>query len=220
MARSTQASPLSPHQQQWCAQRRDLLANAGLLVAGTLGFAQASVAAPAVNPPRATRPWTAAEAALIARLCELVIPRTDTPGALEVGVPAFVHEVAMRWLTDREFTVFTDGLHGLDTQARKRHAQAFVECTQEQQVALLAQSQSAAHDYHRAHPEKVTSDSLIGKVPLDENTPFFTRLRELITIGYQTSEAVVRTRMVYLPIPNRYAGEASITVSGGKQYAW
>lgn len=157
---------------------------------------------------------------MIAPLCDLVIPRTDTPGAVDVGVPAFVREVIANWLTDTEFSVFTQGLRALDGQAHKHYTRAFIQCSHAQQTALLTQAQARAHDYHRAHPAPATSDSLIDKTPLDPNTPFFTRLRELITVGYQTSETVVRTRMVYLPVPNRYEGEASIALSGGKQYAW
>jgi hypothetical protein len=190
------------------------------MAVGALGLSLAPTTASAATAAAGPRHIAPADAALIASLCALIIPRTDTPGAVEAGVPAFVREVMAHWLTDREFTVFTDGLRALDAQAQKRHARAFVQCSQAQQTALLSQAQTLAHDYHRAHPEQVTSDSLIGKTPLDENTPFFTRLRELVTVGYQTSEVVVRTRMVYLPIPNRYVGEASIAESGGKQYAW
>src|SRR4051812_45649586 len=85
-------------QRNWGLDRRAVMRSAILLVGGAwvglpdIGFAH--VAAPAA-------PFFAApERALLDAVCATMIPRTDTPGALEAGVPAFIDGMMTRWADD------------------------------------------------------------------------------------------------------------------------
>lgn len=68
------------------ANRRDVLAGAALfaLAIGLPTLAAHQIALPADETPTPT------EEAVLRRVCDIVVPATDTPGALAVGVPAFV----------------------------------------------------------------------------------------------------------------------------------
>lgn len=185
---------------------------------GSMGLRQALA-----NPqhsPALRRRLSPAQARLVACLADLVIPRTDTPGAIDAGVPEFMHTVLERWCTDTEFSVFAEGLSWLERAAGERYGGAFARCAEAEQTVLLHEAEVQARDWHRAHPEKVSADSLIGKTPIDEHIPFFTRLKELVTVGYYTSELAAQAVLVYLPIPMRYTGEASLADSAGKPYVW
>ncbi|MEO7656665.1 MAG: gluconate 2-dehydrogenase subunit 3 family protein [Sphingomicrobium sp.] len=65
--------------------RRDTLAGAGLL-AVLLGVPIAAVHFDSTDDDIPT----AAQGQLLTDVCDMVVPRTDTPGAADVGVPAFV----------------------------------------------------------------------------------------------------------------------------------
>ena len=71
-------------------QRRDFL-QISLMLGGisASGLARALVSTEGEAPP-ARRKLAPAQQAQIAVLAELVIPRTDTPGAVDAGVPAFI----------------------------------------------------------------------------------------------------------------------------------
>lgn len=70
--------------------RRAILRGA-ILLAGGLGIAPCVLAATG-------KPYLApADRATLDLLCETIIPRTDTPGALYAGVPAFLDELLASW---------------------------------------------------------------------------------------------------------------------------
>ena len=200
--------------------RRRFIGQTGLLVAGLSSAGLRQALASPTHTPRRRRRITADHAQLVTTLAELIIPRTDSPGAIDADVPGFMRAVLERWYTDTEFMVFIEGLASLDREAVQHHGCTFVHCLETQQIAVLQTSETKARDWHRAHPEIVSADSLIGKTPIDEHTPFFTRLKELVTVGYYTSEIGAQASMVYLPIPMRYSGEASLAESAGKAYVW
>ena len=170
----------------------------------------------AAPPP--SRSLSAAQRALIAALAEQVIPRTDTPGALDAGVPAFIEQIVASWYTDTEYRIFLQGLDSLEQQAVQQFGQPYVALPAAQQDALLAAQESQAFAERRAHPPAEGSPA--DKPQIDEQAPFFIKLKELVVVGYYTSETAAQTEMVYLPIPNGYRGEASLAESDGKQYIW
>lgn len=81
------------------ATRREVLQ--GLIV--SLGGAAALTACGGVANVVSTRPgdvgrfYTAQEMALVSRLSDLIIPRTETPGALDVNVPGYMDGLMTDW---------------------------------------------------------------------------------------------------------------------------
>ena len=81
---------------------------------------------------------TAAELAWLASITEAIIPRTDTPGALDAGVPAFIDRrlSASPQLAD----AFRAGMKAFDAAAQSRFGAAFPALTVTQQLELLNES--------------------------------------------------------------------------------
>lgn len=91
--------------------------------------------AEAAAPPPAPQFFTAAEYETVTRLAALIIPATDTPGAAEAGVPAYIDYVVGR---NREWQrLYREGLKWLDKQAARQGAARFVAMKEDAQIALL-----------------------------------------------------------------------------------
>ena len=129
----------------------------------------------------------------------MIIPTTDTPGAIAAGVPAFVEMMVCDWYTATERMVFLDGLAALDKDCLERHSTVFVEVTEEQQIRALHRQEDIAAEYEM--PEDPTSFLLPKE---DEHTPFFDKLKELVVIGYYHSEIGAKQELIYNPMPMEY----------------
>lgn len=199
-------------------QRRDFLQIAVLLGGISASGLVRALTQTADAAPVAQRVLSEAQRAQIAVLAERVIPRTDTPGAIDAGVPAFIEQILTRWYTDTEYRIFMQGLDTLEQQAQQRFGNAYAACNEEQQNLLLAEQEVHARDQQRLHPPPQASAA--DKPLIDQEAPFFSKLKELVVVGYYTSEVAAQSEMVYLPIPNAYRGEATLADSDGKQYIW
>ena len=199
-------------------QRRDFL-QISLMLGGITasGLARALVSTEGEAPP-SQRMLASGQQAQIAVLAELVIPRTDTPGAVDAGVPAFIEQILSGWYTDTEYRIFIEGLDTLEREAQQRFGAAYVRCSEAQQSQLLAEQEVHANDWLRLHP--LQQGSPADKPVIDQAAPFFNKLKELVVVGYYTSEKAAQSEMIYLPVPNAYRGEATLVDSDGKQYIW
>jgi hypothetical protein len=95
----------------------------------------ASASAGAQSTPAASSIFTAAQQASLKTLVDAIIPRTDTPGASDAGVPAFIERraAANKALADR----IRKGLETLEAESKRQFNVAFSELDEARQVALL-----------------------------------------------------------------------------------
>ena len=142
---------------------------AGVLNAGTRrAWATSSQWAPRTLSP--------AQLELVATVADHIIPETDTPGARGAGVHRFVDTLLSDHYPTEERNRFLAGLADVDARARSRQGKTFVECTADQQVALLTEMDEAAYP-------AVQIDA-----PRLPETWFFRRMKELTLVGYYTSQ--------------------------------
>ena len=77
--------------------RRALVRNALLLVGGSLA---SGVAMPALAATETGRFFTSEELLIVAEFAEIIIPRTDTGGAKDAGVPAALDGLMANWASE------------------------------------------------------------------------------------------------------------------------
>lgn len=128
-----------------------------------------------------------------------IIPATDTPGARDVGVSAFIDLLLDRWAEPEERDRFLAGLDGLDALMDEREGSIFMAADEEAQTALLMRLDEEAV---QAREDEVD--------PL----PFFATLKEWTLAGYYTSEAGATQELQWLPMPGRYDGDAALDAVG------
>ena len=126
----------------------------------------------------------------VAVAAERIIPATDTPGATDAGVSAFIDKMLADWHTPAERDRFVAGLPELDVRCRARAGKDFIACTVADQVAVLTafddEARAAASGEH-----------------------WFARLKYLTVYGYCTSEPGMRALGLF-PLPWRYDGCAPV----------
>jgi glucoside 3-dehydrogenase (cytochrome c) hitch-hiker subunit len=99
-------------------ERRDLLRALG--AAGALALLPNETMAAWVRVASGARPaegLTDAQLALVGAIADTILPRTDTPSATDVGVPAFVNVVVGENYSAEERAAFIAGLDALDATA-------------------------------------------------------------------------------------------------------
>lgn len=147
---------------------------------------------------------------LIARVCDLVIPDTDTPGAVKAGVPAFLALAIGHGISGSNAPVaaalFTGGkapaeagiLDWLSFELDLKAGRAFLSATPDMQVRVLTDLDSQA--YTRGN----------------EKSPWRT-LKGLIVTGYYTSEIGASQELRFELVPGRFDPDIPV---GPKDRAW
>src|SRR5204862_7806347 len=75
------------------------------------------------------------EYAAVSRIADLIIPPTQTAGAVQAGVPSYIELVVSR--NPEHQPIYKQGLLWVDRAASEKHAKSFVQLTEDQQIALL-----------------------------------------------------------------------------------
>jgi hypothetical protein len=130
---------------------------------------------PAAQPWSGPKFFTQDQFAVISRLSDLIIPETDTPGALGAGVPQYIDLAVSEEQKLRK--VFTDGLPKLEKKSKTKFGSTFLEATKEQQIELLEALSITAEREKTRKPEKRSKD-----------TQFFDAIKSLTADGYYTSK--------------------------------
>lgn len=130
-------------------------------------------------------------------IAERFIPKTDTPGARDAGVPAFLDLMYGKYMTPKEKAVFAEGLADVDQASTTLGQRSFSQLSPERQDGLLKKIGDAAQ---AGLLQKVVIDS-----QGDEKT-FFHLIKELTLLGFFMSEQIGKHVLHYDPIPGRYDG--------------
>ena len=193
--------------------RRQFMLTAVTAMGGAfLGSPSYRVLAGEAPLPEASREvLTVTQKQMVSVLAEMIIPSTDTPGAVQAGVPAFIEMMVADWYTDTEREIFFEGLSALDRYCSDNGGGDFLEANAERQVAALTDAERIAADY------KSTVEGALGGVAIkevDEHTPFFAKIKELTVIGYFHSEPGATRELIYEPMPMRFDGDFDYATHG------
>lgn len=196
--------------------RREILKIVAVLMGGGLsGSLSANVLAGSVPTNQPSRVvFSKPIRKTVSILAEMIIPKTDTPGAIEAGTPAFIEMMVGDWFTDGERAIFYDGLKSLDAFCKTKYQKDFNSCDNEQRTAALKDAEKMASTYKSQAPAFDPTQKAI-----DPNTPFFTKLKELTVLGYFTSEVGSKQALSYNPMPMRYEGDYDFD-KVGREWSW
>lgn len=141
------------------------------------------------------------QAQLISALSETILPRTNTPGAIDAGVPGFIDDVVGTVYSAEQQKVFTDGLAALAITAKSEIGSDFIDATPEQQLAFVKKQNSDVLSGNNASQSEGWWAAGGGKTK-----PFFLELKELTILGFFTSEAGATQVLQYKQVPGPFKG--------------
>ena len=168
--------------------RRSALKAAVALVGGTLaatelGLLSKSVAA--MTDDSAPRFLSQDQFLALQQIVDLIIPGTDTPGALDANVHHFIDLMLAEWASPGRQARYVAGLEDIEVRARKVGADSFLASTTPQQIDLL----------HSLDKEAFAKDS---------KDIFFSELKKMVLFGYYSSEPGATLELRYQRIPGDY----------------
>jgi glucoside 3-dehydrogenase (cytochrome c) hitch-hiker subunit len=143
-------------------------------------------------------------------MAEMIIPKTDTPGAAEVGTADFIDLVLTDWYEEPERRRFVDGLGDVDSRARRFFGRDFVDCAPDQQADILTALGDKMAEDAKAFSSSGRSQSLRG---YSHNSGFYPMFRRLTLTAYYTSEAGATDELHFEMIPGEYRGCSKPSVS-------
>lgn len=154
----------------------------------------------------------AVEYQLVSRLADLIIPATDTPGAIGAGVPEYVDRVVS--VNIEHQGLMRAGLEWIDSRSRELFAGRFLDASEAQQIQILQPLSDEADRRQRAlltaryriggeggtyyvprtdatetgqRPAPAAPPATLPVPPADVPVRFFRLLKNLTADGYYTS---------------------------------
>ena len=198
--------------------RRELIQRVAMLMGGAISAPAVLGVLSGCSPKPSGASWTPQflskeEGAVVDDVAELILPRTDTPGARDVGVPAFIDVILKDAYPAEDQSRFVSGLKDFDAEAQRAHGKPFLELPQAQRLAFLQK----VHD-EAAAAEKKLADN---EVPASERKrPFVLMVKELTMLGFFVSKPGATQVLQYVAVPGGYQACIPIAQAGnGKQWA-
>ncbi len=81
--------------------------------------------------------FTPDQRALVAAISDTIIPKTDTPGALDAGVPQWLELIVQDCLEPADQKIITDGLADVEKKATADFQKSYAKLSTEEQIKLL-----------------------------------------------------------------------------------
>lgn len=183
------------------ALRRTALMLGGAISAPTiLGFlsgCSASSSATAKN-------FSPEQIKFLGQVSEIMIPETDTPGALEVGVPQFMDDMIFTIWEEEDRNDFITKMTEFQNKAEQELGKPFTEASAQEQKDFIYKEHEAVFG---------------GNVDWNGPRPFMWLMKENTIAGYFSSEVGMTQVLQYTQVPGYYSGCITFEEAGGKVWA-
>lgn len=133
---------------------------------------------------------------LVGAIAELIIPATDTPGALAAGVHTFLDHFVPECCSKAEQAQLLNGLTQINTLSQQLFKCQFLLANSNQQTQLLTLFDTAQAPCKKTDYE------------------FFRAFKSLTLFGYYTSEIGATKELAYLAVPGGYKGNVPFNTVG------
>ncbi|MDG1942711.1 MAG: gluconate 2-dehydrogenase subunit 3 family protein [Halioglobus sp.] len=192
--------------------RREFLQCAAILMSGAtasqLGFTlnEEQTAYLASAPNYNTNPvdyFSDGQRKIVAAMSEVIIPRTDTPGAIDAGVPAYIELMVANWLNEGERVIFNAGLTDIEDRIPVQYGKPFNQLSAQEQLEIMealeeAESDSPWYEFGNVLREFIS------------DAPFICQFKELTVWGFFTSQEGASQVLRYDPMPMYFDGDTAL----------
>jgi hypothetical protein len=168
-----------------------------------------------LDTPATPRTLNPHQEATVKAMAEMILPRTETPGATDVHASDFIDLMLTEWYDEQDRTRFLNGLADLDLRTNMLFGMNFIEAAPDQQVDILiwlGEKMTAEADAPGAAPRQRRRASQ------GSSRNFYSMLRRLTLTAYYTSEAGATQELHFEVIPDSHDGCAVVpSGKGGRE---
>ncbi len=198
--------------------RRELLRQGAWITGGTFLAPTAALSLLQACNQADRRTWqasyfTPAEAAFVTAYVDTLLPRTSTPGGLDVNVDMFLDKVLAATSTpstDGKPSFFLAGIAEFEASAKTQYGSPFSELDLDKRGALFAAAETKSPKY----VAQVWGTAVGEQPPID----FYRSMKSMVLWGYLSSEKIGKEVLNYDPVPGGYDGDIDLASVGGR--AW
>ena len=158
--------------------------------------------------------FTESQRKLVRALVEIIIPRTDTPGALDAKADHFIELTVAHFLTADERKIFVAGLSALQADMDNAGDLA-AEVKETAYTERLTELLTNLEERH-ADAAWYQLGNRLGN-GFDSSAPFICQLKELTVVGFFMSEVGATQVLRHNPMPGDFDGE---TLLASDQPSW
>jgi hypothetical protein len=128
---------------------------------------------------------------LVNNLTETILPKTNTPGAKDLGINLFVFKMIDDCFDEKGQDEFMTGLKEFGEAVDKKHGKSFNELTAAERTAFVSDIEKQSKD-----PNNKDKDA--------KANVFYWTVKGQTVFGYTTSKYFMTEQMVYELVPGRY----------------
>lgn len=168
--------------------RRAAIRNVVMLLGGAipavqLGLLETALATTGIESK--SRFLSPGQLTMLERIADLIIPETDTPGAVSAGTHRFIDVMLAEWASPETQQEFVGGFANIDQRATDLGTRDFLDGNAEQQAEVVR---------------------LLDEEAFADGAPqtFFRRLKKLVLFAYFSSEPGATQALRFDPFPGDY----------------
>ena len=177
--------------------RRAMLLGAVFLVGGAAAltrFTRTSDANRARGPA-----FSPDQFALLEQVTEIIIPTTDTPGAIGAGVPAFIRDLLMNWGSQQSRAEIAAVLEAIERRTWTKHGSGFLELSDTLRLELM-----------RAFDEE----------HVQAHDPAYRKFKQMVLLGYYHSEIGATQELRFELVPGAWRSCLPLNEVGRASAFW
>ena len=180
--------------------RRDALASLlAISASGALAACGNSAEVPAAERPgdvlryaKPTRFFSDAELAKLSAIADTIIPPTDTPGAVEAGVPGVIQKLASEWGDDNFRQYWREGIASVSKMLSDAAGSDFAALSAADRETALSAFDTKAY---------------AGEI----EAGFYRDMKKTVATAYYMSEPGATQELAYEAVPGEWIGQAPIS---------
>lgn len=197
-------------------ERRELLKLITLVTGGALIGGELFLTGCKNDPKTGGETFSAEDVAMLNEVGEVIIPKTTTPGAKEVGIGTFMTVMVNDCYTRDDQKAFHEGISKLDDAFEKKYNVSFTEATPQQRNELFKELDKEAREFaaekstfDREQTTKYDEAVAQGKTyeKKTKSPHYFTMLKQLTLLGYFTSKEGATMALRHVAVPGSFNGD-------------
>ncbi len=136
------------------------------------------------------------EAKTVSSLVDTILPRTDTPGALDVKADLFIDKVIAKSYTEDAQQQIRADIAAFNADCKTDHGDVFANLSEEKKKEVLKAAEKSSGKFNPGVWGKTVGDQ--------EPIGFYRSMKSMAIWAYLTSEEIGENVLSYDPVPGNY----------------